>query len=284
MPKRSTELLADLNETLAQLRGLNAEADEACQPIRRDWRLSDAENRENSRRSARLDELSIELGNAELEAKRLRKAYSDAMAAEQQPPPAAPARSMAEVPKLQKQIGECQKFLSDLPEQRRPLTLPASRGDKKALDALEKIAGAETKALSTIALFSAAIIECEAQNAEERREFVERDAASRFAAAQRIAEEISAHDHSTDTLMRTLAEHLAQRPALLRDLRKCGATFDDVRLGTLSTVEILHRAAKASGLAALLGISVRDAVSLEDASRKLLRLAIRRPAPNSAAA
>jgi hypothetical protein len=78
-------------------------------------------------------------------------------------------------------------------------------------------------------------------------------------------------------MMRALAGHLAQRPALLRALRKTGCGFDDPRMNTLSTVEILHRAAKAAGLADVLKISIRDAVPLEDASRTLLKLAIRRP-------
>jgi hypothetical protein len=274
--KRSTEIYANLQIVLQRIRGLNAEV-EANQPIRRDWRLSDAENNENRARSARLDELSIAIGNAELEAKRLRKAYSDAMADEQQPPPAAPAKSMAEVPKLRKQIADAEASIANLLEQRRPHVVAAARGDKKALAALDQIAAIEDTATNRIEIVKAAIAEIEAQNAEERREVVERDADSRFAAAQRVAEEISTHDRNIDLTMRALAEHLAQRSVRLRALRKTGATFDDARVNVLSTVEILHRAAKAAGLAELLGITVRDAVPLEDASRTLLKLAIRRP-------
>jgi hypothetical protein len=84
--------------------------------------------------------------------------------------------------------------------------------------------------------------------------------------------------------MRALADHLAQRPTLLRAIRKTGCDLDDPRMNVLSTVEVLHRAAKAAGLAGLLNISVRDAVPLADASRTLLKLAIRRPEVKSAAA
>ena len=281
--KRSTQLFTDLQATLQRIRSLHAEV-EANQPIRRDWRLSDAENKENSRRSARLEELSVAIGNANLEAKRLRKAYSDAIADEQNPPPAAPAKSGAEISKLRKQIAEVESVLAGLPEQRRPHVVAAARGDKKAIAALDQIAAVEHAATDKIEIAKAAIAEIETQTVEERREFAERDADSRFAAAQRVAEEITAHDHSTDLMMKTLADHLAQRPQLLRAFRKTGCQFDDPRMNVLATVEILHRAAKSAGLAQLLQIQIRDAVPLEDASRTLLKLAIRRPAPKSAAA
>jgi hypothetical protein len=189
------------------------------------------------------------------------------MADEQKPPPAAPAKSMAEIPKLRKQIADAEASIADLAEQRRPHFVGAARGDKRALAALDQMAAIEDTATNKIEIAKAAITEIETQNAEVQREFNERAADERFLAAQRVAEEIAAHDHSTDLMMRALAEHLAQRPERLRALRKTGATFDDARMNTLSTVEILHRAAKAAGLAGLLNISVRDAVPLADASR-----------------
>jgi hypothetical protein len=229
-----------------------------------------------------------EIAKRQAEAARIRKdvaaevaARAAKRAADALPPP---PKAAAEVPKLRKQIADAEAVLAGLPEQRRPHVVAAARGDKKAIAALDQIAAVEHAATDKIEIAKAAIAEIETQTAEERRGFAERDADSRFAAAQRVAEEIAAHDHSTDMMMRALAEHLAQRPALLRALRKTGCGFDAPRMNTLSTVEILHRAAKAAGLAQLLSISVRDAVPLEDASRTLLKLAIRRPAPNSAAA
>jgi hypothetical protein len=173
--KRSTQLLADLNAALAKLRKLNAEA-ESCQPIRRDWRLSDAENDENSRRASRLDQISVEIGKANAFAAKLRKEYSLAMADEQQPPPAAPAKSMAEIPQLRKTIADAEAILAGSQERKRLHVVAATRGDRKAIDALEKIEAAETKARSTIALSSAAIAEIETQNAETQRELAERRA------------------------------------------------------------------------------------------------------------
>jgi hypothetical protein len=114
MEKQSVKIYGELQATLAKLRKLNAEA-EACQPIHRSWKLSDAENTENFKRANRLDQIGIAIGNAELEAKRLRKAYSDAMADEQNPPPAAPAKAGAEISKLRKQIADAEATLAALP-------------------------------------------------------------------------------------------------------------------------------------------------------------------------
>jgi hypothetical protein len=275
--KRSTQLLlADLNETLAKLRQLNAEA-EAFQPILLTSVHQMRQDDENSRRAARLDRIIVEIGKANTHASQLRRDYSLAMADEQKPPPAAPAKSMAEIKKLQKQIAEAEATIADLAEHRRPHVVAAARGSKTAIAALDQIAAVEYTATNRIEIARAAIAEIEMQAGEELQEFQERSADAAFAAAQSAAEDVSNHDHTTDIMMRALAQHLAQRPALLRAIRKTGCPLDDPRMNTLSTVEILHRAAKAAGLAPLLGISVRDAVPLEDASRTLLKLAIRRP-------
>jgi hypothetical protein len=274
--KRSSEIYQTLQQTLAKVRELNAGA-EANQPIRYNSKLTDAENGENYRRASRLDQIVAEISKANAEAAKLRREYALAMADEQKPPPAAPAKSAAEIPKLQKQIAEAEATIAGLSEQRRPHVVAAARGDKKALAALYHIAAIEDTAQNRIEIAAAAIREIETQTAEVQREFAERTADTAFAAAQSVAAEVTAHDHSTDLMMRALAEHLAKRPALLRAIRKTGCSLDDPRMNVLSTVEILHRAAKAAGLAPLLGISVRDSVALEDASRQLLKLAIRRP-------
>jgi hypothetical protein len=274
--KQSAKIFGELQTALTRIRELNAEAD-ACQPIRREWRLTDKEGAENDRRATRLDQIAAELRKANAEASKLRREYSLAMADEQQPRPAAPAKSATEIPKLRKQIAEAEASIADLPDSKRPHVIPAARGDKKALAALDQIAAVEDTAINRIEIARAAIAEIETQNAEVQREFAERDADAKFVAAQSAAAEVTAHDHSTDIMMRALAEHLAKRPALLRAIRKTGCEIDDARMNVLATVEVLHRAAKAAGLADILHISIRDAVPLEDAARTLLRLAIRRP-------
>jgi len=277
---RSTQTFAELQIVLAKMRQLNADIDsDANQPIRSNWQqLTSAEQRENSRRQDRIDVFAAQLRKLETTAKTLRKAYSDAMAVEQvQPLPAAPAKLVSEISKLQKQIAEAEATIADLPEQRRPHVIGAARGDKRSLAALDQIAAVEDTAINRIEIARAAIAEIETQNAEVQREFDERTASSAFAAAQSCAENVIAHDHSTDMMMRALADHLAKRPTLLRAVRKTGCSLDDARMNVLATVEILHRAAKAAGLAEVLQISIRDAVPLEEASRMLLKLAIRRP-------
>jgi hypothetical protein len=274
--KPSSKIYGDLQAMLAKIRGLHAEAD-ACQPIRRDWRLSDAENAENSRRANRLGEIGAEIVKANAEASKLRREYSLAMADEQQPPPAAPAKSMAEIPKLRKQIAEAQASIADLPERRRPHVIGAARGDKRALAALDQIAAVDDTEQSRIEIAKAAIAEIETQNAEVEREFDQRTADAAFSAAQGKGEDLAAISHNIVLAEGSLTALYGQYYDCLRALRKTGASFDDARLNVLQSVEIRHRSAKAAGLATVYGISVRDAVPLEDATRTLLKLAIRRP-------
>jgi hypothetical protein len=201
----STRIFADLQTVLVRIRGLNAEAD-ACQPIRRSWRLSPAEQSENERRQNRLEEIAIELRKASAEAGTLRKRYSDAMALEQAPvlPAAEPVKSSGEIPKLRKQIAECETFLADLPDQRRPHVVAAARGDKKAIVALDLIAAAENSALNKIDVAKAAISEIEMQNAETQREFAERDADEKHKAGLIAADAIVMWAESFDEKLRDL--------------------------------------------------------------------------------
>jgi hypothetical protein len=276
--KDSTRIYNEIETRLARLREIDAEAAK-CQPITRSWPLSTTEKAENHRRITRLDQIAVERAKIDGEYAALRRQCANAMAAEQAPAPSGPApiKSTVDIPKLKKQIAEAEAAIAELPEQRRRYVVAASRGDRKALEALDKIAAGEQKAQDTIALATAAIAEIESQNAEIQREFAERDADAKVVAAQSAAAKIIAHDRETDSMMRALAEHLVKRPALLRAVRKTGCEIDDPRMNVLSTVEVLHRAAKAAGLADILQISIRDAVPLEEASRMLLKLAIHRP-------
>jgi hypothetical protein len=274
--KNSTALYAELQAVLQRIRGLNDEA-EACQRSTRNWRLSAAEEKENARRGSRLYQISAEITKESAAASKLRREYSLAMADEQAPRPAAPAKSAAEIPKLQKQIAEAEASIANLSEQRRPHVVAAARGDKKAIAALDQIAAIEDTALNKIEIAKAAISEIETEAAEERREFLERSADMAFAGAQSAGEDIAAIAHNIDLAERSLSELYRQWEERLRSIRKTGASFDDARLNVLQSVEIRHRSAKAAGLAAVYGISVRDAVPLEDATRTLLKLAIRRP-------
>jgi hypothetical protein len=282
MTKRSTEIYAELQNVLAKTRSLNAEAD-ACQPIRRNWRLSPAENAENERRTSRLDQIVADIGKANGEAQRLRKEYTAAMA-EEQLAPVTEAPVSAEMQDLLAKRDNLTDNLITLQAERVANVLQAAGGDKKAAAALERIARDEERVWRGKQDLDVAKILLDAREAEERKEFAERDADARFLSAQTIAEQIIAHDHNTDLMMRALAEHLAQRPALLRAIRKAECSIDDARMNMLQTVEILHRAAKAAGLADVLKISIRDAVPLASASRTLLRLAIRRPTVKDKAA
>jgi FtsZ-binding cell division protein ZapB len=228
-----------------------------------------------------LKRVGREVEKRQAEAAKLRKEVATEMAsraAQREAVAAAePVKLTSETPKLRKQIAECEKFLADLPDSKRPHVLPAARGDKKALEALDKVAASEQKARDTIALATAAIAEIETQNAEVQREFNERTADAAFSAAQGKGEDLAAIAHHIVLAERSLTALYGQYYECQRALRKTGASFDDARLNVLQSVEIRHRSAKAAGLATVYGISVRDAVPLEDATRTLLKLAIRRP-------
>jgi hypothetical protein len=285
--KKSTEIYTEIQSQLARLREIDAEVAQ-CQPIaaRSSTPLSTAEKDENHRRITRLDGLAVARTKVDAEYAALRRRYVEAMTAEQVPAPSGPApiKAMADVSKLKKQIAEAEASIADLPEQRRPYVVAASRGDRKALEALDKISAGEQKARDAIALATAAIAEIESQNAEIQREFAERDADARFAAAQSAGEDIAAIAHNIELAERSLGDLYRQWEQGLRAIRKTGATFDDARLNTLVSMEIRHRSAKANGVANVYGISVRDAVGLEDAARMLLRLAIQRPTVKDKAA
>jgi hypothetical protein len=277
--KKSTEIYTELQQTLAKIRTLSAETD-TNQPIRREWRLTQAENDENYRRSRRLDRIGAEIRQATSEASALRKQYSEAMAAEQRAPAPAEttAKSTSEIPKLRKQIAECEKFLADLPDSKRPHVLPAARGDKKALDALDKIAAAEQKARDTIALSTAAIAEIEAQNAETQREFNERRADECHRAGLAAADAIVSWAEDFDVKLQAIAEHFAKLPDLQKALAKSGASINTDLTNRIYTAASRDRAAKAAHLHRVFSIDATvTATPLGEAFKSLLRAAVRRP-------
>lgn len=293
--KQSAKIHAEFGALQQRINALYAEVDR-CQPIDLPppesdvWIRSAAgqveanRQRENQRRRERVDQIAAELSKLNDDAARLRKAYAEAVTAERNQPSLPPVS--AEMLELLDKRGALADQLLELQASRVRHALAAAGGDKDAQTALDRARRDGELIWSRMQDMDIARTLLEAREAEQRREFQERTADSRFSAARRLAEEVAAHDHQTDLMMRALAEHLAKRAALLTEIRKTGCSLDSARINMLSTVEVLHRAAKHAGLAEFLGISVvhHAAGPLEDVSRKLLKLAIKRPNPKEEAA
>jgi hypothetical protein len=276
------QLSAKLNNDIVALiernRALGAEIDKNM-PGR--YANSPTQDAEVNRRRDLCDKLGAEITANETELTRLRKAAAAAREAEKNPAPVVSERLQKLYDHRDIQARELE-LASEIFAQK---SLAAIEGDdKKSREARDSAFERQANAILELRGLKYAIEQAEQREQEEREEFQRRAADTVFAAAQRAAEDAVAHDHATDVMMRALADHLAQRPALLRAIRKTGCQLDDARMNTLQTVEILHRAAKAAGLAPHLGISIRDAVPLESASTTILKLAIRRPEVKSAAA
>jgi hypothetical protein len=277
--RKSSQHYAELQAVLQRIRELNANAD-ACRPITHQSQLSPTEQREDERRATKLDQILGEIGKAEATAKTLRQQYSTAMAAElvQQPLPAAPAKSVSEIPRLQKQIAEAEASIAGLPEQRRPHVVAASRGDRKAVAALDQIAASENAALSKIDIAKAAIAEIEAQNTETQREFDERRADECHRAGLAAADAIVVWAEDFDEKLHAIAEHFAKLPELQKALAKSGASINTDLTNRIYTAASRDRAAKAANLHRIFSIDATVAATpLGEAFRSLMRAAVRRP-------
>jgi hypothetical protein len=281
--KRSTETYAALQAVLVRIRALHNEF-EANAPITSISRLSTAQQAENERRALRGAAIAVELGQLNGEATSLRKQYSEAMSAEQHPPAAEPTVSIEMQALVDKRTDLMEELIECGAVSVRNALPAVSGGDKAAQTALDRATRDGDRAFAQIGHADIAIAALKNRETEERREFIEREADGKFAAGQRLAEEIVAYAHSICLAEKSLTAMYARYHEKLRALPKTGVEIDYPRYNTLSSIGIRHRSAKANGLASVYDISVRDAVPLEDASRQLLKLAIKRPTPKADAA
>lgn len=273
--KESTRIYADLTATLEKIRGLHREFT-ANEPIVRSWKLAPAEEAENSRLADRRERISVEVAKLEAEATRLRKSYSDAMAAEQLPP-AAPATTPA-LDALQAKEHELAATIEAARGVRGDHALAALSGDKKAQAALGK--ATDEQLIATLQLQNVALARtaAEEQRREEAQEFRERQADEALAAAKAAAADLVVWGRKFDNLCGYLSAHFDEFAALRTKLVKSNA---DINMGivdqALSSAS-RTRAAKAAGLAAAFSIDTTvAAIALGPSIERALNVAIRRP-------
>lgn len=234
-----------------------------------------AEEAENHRRTAALDQLAVQRAKLDAEYAALRRKYADAMAAEQAPPPAGPSESLAALYARREDI---KRRLGDLVQERSRLALAGAEGDRKAAGALSKAVADYAAGEIELENLDLAIKQAEARDAEDRREFEERTADTVFAAGQAAVGPMTEWAEEADRLFDAIAAHYAKLPPMRTALMKSGADIDGDMLGRLFIKATNDRAAKAAGLHQIINMdSTVTATRLGDAFKSLLRAAVRRP-------
>ncbi|MBR0797356.1 hypothetical protein JQ615_18370 [Bradyrhizobium jicamae] len=276
--KPSVELEGDLGRTIGEILQLEAEWDRN-RAAPSTHRLSASEDREEREKARRREAVTSEIRRLEGVAAGLRRDIANTRTTELAPVvQVVPSKGAAQMARVRENIESAQAEIENLHARQRELIVAAAAGDKAAARKLEELKIAAARAGNQIETGIEATELLQQQRAEELLEFSIRDADAKFTAGRNAAAAaVVAHDRATDEMMRALAGHLAERPALLNAVRKSGCEIDDARLNSLWTVEVLHRAAKASGLAGHLRIAIKDAVPLAQASDTLLRHTVRRP-------
>jgi hypothetical protein len=230
---------------------------------------------------ASLNRIGREIDTRQAEAAMLRKQVAAEVAKREAKRSAAATPSpmhASEIGKLRKNIAEAEKFIGDLPDSKRPHILPAAHGDRKALDALDKIAGTEAKARDSIALATAAIAEIESQNAETQRKSAERDADEKHRAGLVAADAIISWSLEFDRHLNELAVHFEKLPELQRALAKSGASINTDLTNRIYTAASRDRAAKAANLHRCFSLDATvQAAPLGETFKSLLKAAVRRP-------
>ncbi|MGY4193378.1 hypothetical protein [Bradyrhizobium sp. USDA 4520] len=284
--KSALELENDLRGVIAEIFSLERVWDQNRALNFDHYAPTSAQREENRQRAGRREAASAEIRRLEGVAAGLRREHARARDAELAPRPviAPPSQASKQLAQVEQNIRDGQSAIENLHARQRDLVVAAATGDKASAKALQDLKIAEAKAVTAIDVALDATEMLERQRAEELREFAERDADSRFAAATKVGEQLTAVASKVDAAMKELATHIGEYDRIARSIRKTGASFDDARMNVLHSVEIRHRAAKSAGLDALLGIHIRDAGPLEKATATLLKFAIKRPEPKGVAA
>lgn len=272
--KTSTEIFTELGRVTGRLRRLNAEA-VANEPLRPNRRMSAAEDNENEQRRRRTDQIAIEIGNANAEAARLRRAYAEALESERAPKSNGPSPTLNA---LYKRRQDCQHRLESYRSERKQHALRAAEGDTKAQASLAISCENQTRAEAELENLVIAVEQAEERDAEERRELADREADEKYRAGLAAGEQLIAWSQKFDNHLEYLAAHFAKLEALQIALRKSGADINTDLTNRLFVTAARDRAAKAAGLHRVFSIDATVSASkLGDAFRALLKSAIRRP-------
>jgi len=268
------QLSGAIERVLIRIRHLHADA-EANQPLQFNRRLSAAEQRENERRRDRGDQIAAEIIAANAEAARLREAYAQALASEKAPQPVEPSPALKA---LYERHENSQMRLGRLTTARADFALKAADGDTAAQKSLAKCCEDQARIATELENLALAIGQAEKREAEENREFFEREADEKHRVGLAAAENLIAWAEKVDNHLSYLASHFAELPALQKALAKSGANINTDVTSRLFIKAAHDRAVKAKGLHRFLNIDASvDGVPLGEAYRSLLRAAVRRP-------
>ncbi|MBR1270452.1 hypothetical protein JQ629_23535 [Bradyrhizobium sp. AUGA SZCCT0222] len=272
--KTSTQILGELENVLTRIRRLQTEAD-ANQPLRFNRRLSDVEQRENERRRDKGDQIAAEIVIANAEAAQLRKDYAQALESERAPKQPGPTPALRV---LYKRRDECQRRLEQLHTERAGHALKAAEGDADSKKLLLKCCEDQARIATELENLTLAIGGAEKRDAEERREFAERDADEKHRAGLAAADQLIVWATKMDNLLGYVGAHFATLPDLQKALAKSGANIDTNRTNMIFSVASRDRAAKAVGLHRCFSTDgTVTATPLAEAFKSSLRSAVRRP-------
>lgn len=272
--KKSTEILAELHETLACVGRLHAEA-EANQPQTSNRRMNRAEELENERRRDRLDAIKAELTKANAHATRLRKSHAEAFAAEQAPKPPAPSEALMA---LYKRRDELVARLEELRHARSAHALLAAEGNAEAQTALTSAIDELAVRVVELKNLSLAIKKAEARDHEQRHSALQRDADEKYHVGIAAADELIVWAEKFDNLLGYIGAHFAKLPELQKALAKSGADINTDLTNKVFCVAARDRAARAAGLRQCFSMDATVAAApLANAFRSLLKAAVRRP-------
>ncbi|MBR1156670.1 hypothetical protein [Bradyrhizobium sp. JYMT SZCCT0428] len=272
--KASAQILSELEAVLGRIRRLQAEAD-TNQPLRFNRRLSDAEQRENERRRDKGDRIAAEIVIANAEAARLRKDYPKALESERAPKQPGPNPALQA---LYKRREDGQRRLEHLRIERTGYALKAAEGDAEAKKSLSKCCEDQARVATELENLAFAIGGAEKRDAEECREFAERDADEKHRAGLASADALIAWAAKFDNLLGYVSAHYAKLPDLQKALAKSGAIIDTNRTNIIFSAASRDRAAKAAGLHRCFSADgTVTATPLAEAFKSSLRSAVRRP-------
>lgn len=275
--KTSLLLEAQLSDVLARIRRLHGEAEASSLLSTAAASRSTAQRleQENSRRSARLEQMERQLTRERAEAERLRKEIASARA--KQSSPKSPEESEELIALRRKHIELVERH-TELKSERSRHALAGAEGDARARSALDRIADEEASTQREIEILLVAIRQREAMEAEHRSEIAQRNADEKLRAAQRAADALIEWADGFDRRLSEVAQHFAKLPELQRSLSMSGASIRTDLTNRLYITAARDRAATAAGLR---GVLSYDATAgngaLGKAFRDLLRSAIARP-------
>lgn len=209
----------------------------------------------------------------------MKRSKAEEMPPEQQQADVAPA-SPATVATLLARCTAIQEQLARLRAEKNAGAWAAANGDLAALDTLARVAREVVSAEQQLEILNTAISLQEQRAAEERSEFLEREADAKHRAGLAAAEKVVDWADEFDLRCRSLAETWAKLPPLMKELKQSGASVNTDYTNRLENISVRDRAARAAGLSWCFTLdgSISAAEAMGAVARSFMKAAVRRPA------